>query len=81
MICQRQEEFQEPCKVQCEHCKEYYAPLEEHHAAADYADSIGLEKYQPDWTNLFNAFLAGCEYAKNLYKNSSYDDSDSDKIF
>lgn len=29
IYCQRKEELQKKCKTQCDHCKEYYAPLEE----------------------------------------------------
>lgn len=31
LYCQRKEEMQTKCKLQCEHCKEYYAPMERLH--------------------------------------------------
>jgi hypothetical protein len=31
IYCQRKEELQKKCKTQCDHCKIYYAPMEEFH--------------------------------------------------
>jgi hypothetical protein len=86
MYCQSEIEFNKRCDVQCEHCKEYYGPLEEDHAAGDYADMVNptvLSNHSsnPEWRKSYDAFIAGCNYTKNNLKLSNYVDTDPKKVF
>ena len=86
MYCQREIESETPCAEQCDHCKEYYGPLEMGHAAGDYADSVHPDVTSnhystPEWQRTYEAFIAGCKYIKTQIKTSNYVDNDSEKIF
>jgi len=66
--CQKEIEEQSKCKIQCEHCKEYYKPLEakEEETVEQYVDeqiSLGnVQDYHRTW------FSAVCNYWKNKSK-------------
>lgn len=49
IYCQRKEEGQDKCKKQCDHCKEYYAPLEMKHTMTytDLAQILRANHFYP----------------------------------
>jgi len=43
IYCQRKEEMQSKCKTQCEHCKEYYATMEQIHKLRNQLEKVEKE--------------------------------------
>jgi hypothetical protein len=64
--CQSDIEGSDKCGIQCDHCYEYYSPLEVEQAARDWADKFSGDSWK---NHLREAFEAGVEWAKANQKN------------
>ena len=76
LYCQSQVETDDKCEVQCEHCKAYYAPLEEQAAASEYSTCYDAAKDKISNACSIAAeegFKAGIEWYKKQHQQPIQD--------
>ena len=71
--CQRDIEGESKCKEQCDHCKEYYAPLENEHINEDILDIKA-------WFDSWEAFRKRINELEDAEKDDAFERHERNKV-